>query len=296
MEDAPPDHYSVLGTTQSATPDDIRQAFRARALVAHPDKGGDPGEFERLRRAYDVLVDDEARAAYDEEYAQRASLGVAWQATATLVVPVSCLFRDSRHTVRYDRRDGDALRAMVTDVMVPAGTHDYTRLAVDGMGHDGDELVVLVRHKPMRGVTVSGSTVDVDATVTLRQALFPCEGVSVRRPDGKLLSVRFPRDRVLAPGTRWRVPEAGLPRTGTTAGDLILNMRVVFPQQIDHKLKRTIAPMLGHHTPPTHEGVAVAAVAAGMGGGNGADGGNQRTRWAPLIPFEAADDIACLVQ
>lgn len=49
------DPRSVLGVTVAASPDDIKRAFRRRALETHPDRGGDPAEFRRVKQAYDAM-------------------------------------------------------------------------------------------------------------------------------------------------------------------------------------------------------------------------------------------------
>lgn len=43
----------VLGLMPPYSPDDVKQAYKAKAKSAHPDAGGDPTEFMRLREAYD---------------------------------------------------------------------------------------------------------------------------------------------------------------------------------------------------------------------------------------------------
>ena len=45
----------VLGVGIDAGPDEIRRAFRARALVTHPDRGGDRVEFELVVLAFETL-------------------------------------------------------------------------------------------------------------------------------------------------------------------------------------------------------------------------------------------------
>ena len=45
----------VLGVAHDAGPDEIRRAFRARALVTHPDRGGDGGSFAELVVALSAL-------------------------------------------------------------------------------------------------------------------------------------------------------------------------------------------------------------------------------------------------
>ena len=63
------DHYAVLGIERSATPDDVRAAYRRAARASHPDLNpGDASALERFKQvqlAYDVLIDPERRAQYD---------------------------------------------------------------------------------------------------------------------------------------------------------------------------------------------------------------------------------------
>lgn len=62
--------YDVLGVAKTATPDEIRSAYRKLARKYHPDVN--PGDkkaedrFKRVSAAYDVLGDEKKRAAYDE--------------------------------------------------------------------------------------------------------------------------------------------------------------------------------------------------------------------------------------
>ncbi len=45
----------LLGVDIDAGPDEIRRAFRAQALVTHPDRGGDRVEFELVVLAFETL-------------------------------------------------------------------------------------------------------------------------------------------------------------------------------------------------------------------------------------------------
>ncbi|KAF9933223.1 hypothetical protein FBU30_006164 [Linnemannia zychae] len=66
------DYYKILGVSRSATPREIKKAFRKQALQWHPDTyRGDmsPEQVERkmagLNEAYEVLSDPELRARFD---------------------------------------------------------------------------------------------------------------------------------------------------------------------------------------------------------------------------------------
>jgi curved DNA-binding protein len=61
------DYYSILGVSESATPDEIKKAYRKLANQHHPDKGGDQAKFKDISVAYDTLGDANKRAEYDNQ-------------------------------------------------------------------------------------------------------------------------------------------------------------------------------------------------------------------------------------
>jgi molecular chaperone DnaJ len=69
MREAVRDPYEVLGVGRSATGSEIRGAFRRLAAEHHPDRNpGDPAaekRFTELNTAYQILSDDQKRAAFD---------------------------------------------------------------------------------------------------------------------------------------------------------------------------------------------------------------------------------------
>ncbi len=61
------DYYEVLGVGKNASADEIKKAFRRKAVELHPDKEtGDEAKFKEVNEAYDVLKDPSKRQRYDQ--------------------------------------------------------------------------------------------------------------------------------------------------------------------------------------------------------------------------------------
>jgi molecular chaperone DnaJ len=138
------DYYHVLGVERTASPEEIKKAYRKLAVKHHPDKN--PGDksaeekFKELGEAYEVLGNADKRAAYDRFGHQAFTQGGGMGGAGGMHDPFD-VFRE----VFGSGRGGGGI---------------FESIFGDGVGHDGGE----------RGGRGRGADLRYDMRITFQEA------------------------------------------------------------------------------------------------------------------------------
>jgi len=60
------DYYKILDVPKTANKEEIKRAYKKKAMSHHPDKGGDETIFKQINEAYQVLSDPQKKSNYDQ--------------------------------------------------------------------------------------------------------------------------------------------------------------------------------------------------------------------------------------
>lgn len=215
------DYYQTLGVTRTASPDDIKKAFRKLARVHHPDvaktdKAKAEEKFKTINEAYEVLGDPEKRQRYD-------ALGANWQEGGHAPQPPGGF-----HRGRPGPQGGGA-----SFEFDGTGFSDFFETFFGGRGGGFGASSQPSGRGRGPGFAQKGQDVEADILVTLEEALRgSLRKVTLRRPDDHGGADRTDTYQVRIPpgvneGQRIRLSgQGGAGSGGAATGDLYLNVRL----------------------------------------------------------------------
>jgi curved DNA-binding protein len=214
------DYYQTLGVEPTATPEEIKQAFRKLARIHHPDvaknKAAGEAKFKEINEAYEVLGDPDKRRRYDE-------LGANWQDGAGRETAGAQPRGAQRGRAGSDFEFGGTGFSDFFESFFGGGRDRYGSFG-RGDGQHADEG---------EGFVHSGQDVEADIMVTLEEALRGSKrSVTLRRPGADGREDRLDTYQVKIPagvreGQRIRLAgQGGEGFGGGRAGDLYLRVRL----------------------------------------------------------------------
>ena len=240
------DYYSILGVNRTASPEDIKKAYRKLAMQHHPDRGGDHNKFAEINSAYDVLSNSDKRDAYDHPH-QANPFGRQQQGQSPFGNghPFEHMFnqgfgqQQQRQTPRnrdinvqanidlIDVLTGKSLiiqyhlqtgEVATVNVDVPAGAKHSDTIQYEGLGDVGHpryprgNLLVRIKVQKSKHWDRDFDNLITKKIINVFDLLLGCV-IIITTLDNKQLELKIPQGT--KPGTKFSIPGYGLPNMQT---------------------------------------------------------------------------------
>jgi DnaJ-class molecular chaperone len=254
-----PDHYATLGVARTATPDEIKRAFRKLASQHHPDKGGDTKKFQEIQAAYDTLGDAAKRQAYDSPQPQFGGFGAGPQFNMGDIFaqmfgghPGFAHQHPRRNHMRMSlwitlkdvatggRRQvavGSSTGQNTIEIDIPQGINDGDMVQYQGLAPGGQDLVIEFRVHPHPHFRRDGLNLTVEYKCSVWDMILGGD-TEIGNLDGSQLLVTIPP--LTDNGTTLRLRGRGLQDRKGNVGDLFVRLNAVLPRTITPELAAAI--------------------------------------------------------
>ena len=254
------DHYATLGVARTATPDEIKRAFRKLASQHHPDKGGNTQKFQEIQAAYDTLGDAVKRADYDNPRPQFS--GMPGGAHFNMNDIFSSMFGGQSPFGQQPRRQQSHTRMTLwirmTDVAqggtrpvavgtphgqstieveIPLGINDGDNVQYQGLAPGGGDLVIQFRVHPDPLWQRNGLDLVTDVTADVWSMILGSD-ITVQTLTGSTLTTSMPP--YTQPKTLIRLRGHGLRDRSGNTGDLMIRVMPTIPKTIRPELLEAI--------------------------------------------------------
>lgn len=203
------DYYEIMGVSKNATPEEIKKAYRKLSRKYHPDvsKEKDAEErFKEIGEAYEVLRDEEKRAAYDQ-------LGSNWKAGQGFTPPPNWQDQFAQYGDQYSSADGEPFSDFFESLFGRGGfQRDMHGGNHRARGQDSRAQIMIDLEDAYTGATrsisLSGQTIDEHGRVQVKE---------------RTLNVKIPKG--IKEGQSIRLQKQGSPGFGGGEnGDLYLEV------------------------------------------------------------------------
>lgn len=257
------DYYEVLGVARTASPEEIKAAFRKLASRYHPDKVTGEVEkkvaeekFKEIKEAYDYLTTQPARESADDKYRHYSS--AARNSNEYRDINIDDLLDEFMHTYGQEFRDhqeevkkhaqhqeltislADAYNGTTVAVSsthrirIPRGIRSDTKLYADGKIY---KITVAANAKFKR----SGDDLLVDITISAIEAMLGV-AVQLEHLSGNKLQFNIPAG--IQPGQIVKLAGKGMQNPEIDkSGDVLVRISVSIPKTLSDAERAAVEAM-----------------------------------------------------
>jgi len=247
-------YYDTLGVAETASPDDIKKAYRKLSKQHHPDvNGGDDAKFKEIAEAYEHLSSDVKRAQYDASRMNPFSNmgGSGFNFDGNLADMFNQHFggdprksRGQNHTVIANISLADAytgtekhfnINGEVLKITIPRGARTGNKLKMPGKGQANPynpsapvgDLIIQIQVQQDANYIVNGDDIWIDYSLPWWDLIIGTK-IDVRLIDGTIIKV--PVGENSYSGKTLRVKDKGFPIYNTPRnGMLMIKLNASFP-------------------------------------------------------------------
>ena len=257
-------YYQAIGVDKQASVDEIKKAYRRKAMKSHPDKGGDAEEFKKLQEAYEVLIDPDKRSIYDRYGIDGLKMGGSNNMNNPFdngnpfmnmggMGGFEDLFRGFGQSFSVplvfqleltleDLYQGKELTIPIEEakikISIQPGMYNGQQLIVRGKVVDhrtGQPRDLIFRLKEVQHEIFIRKNGDLlrDIKITLKEALLGFEH-SFKHLDGTIINIKSRPGEVTVPDAIYSIQELGMPiyQQNNQRGRLFLRCKIIFPKKI----------------------------------------------------------------
>lgn len=256
------DHYSILGVPKTATPEEIKQAYKKKVKEHHPDRGGDEEHFKRINEAYEILSNSDKRSVYDNPQPQNnfnfksSHFEQPWPFAGSGFDHMFNNFgnqqkrrpknRDIMLTASINLKEAYTGKNLIinytlqsnknqtVEVSIPAGAKNGDTIKYEGLGDDGHhkfdrgDLFIKIYVNDIPNWTRDGDNIITKKVVNVFDLLLGC-AIVIRTLDDRTVKLNIPKGTT--PGKIMSINGYGLPNINNgKRGNLYIRIETEIPK------------------------------------------------------------------
>ena len=248
------DYYSILGVQRNASSEEIKKAYKKKAMQHHPDRGGDSSTFQKIQEAYETLSDPAKKQNYDnpqhryntqnfddlfrrqrQQYARNQDITIAAR------IDLKDVFTGKNLIANYRLHSG---RSETVTIDIPAGARHNDTIRFQQLGDDSipgprGNLFVKVQISEPKNFAREDTTLYQEVKINVLDMIIGTV-YTVTTLDDKRISIKIPKGTQA--NTKFNIQGYGFPKLNhpTKKGNLIIIVTPEIPRVSNENVLRKL--------------------------------------------------------